>query len=299
MARRNYEVFVKDGSLYAFKGLAGRMGPIGVHAALLLILGGTAWSGFGGWKGAAMCPEGQAFLVRDFMRSKSPLSAPPSGANALLKVNSFDIDTRPDGSVAQFYSDLSLLDASDGTTELLRKRISVNDPFRYGGVTMYQTDWSLAALTLRVAGGEEAQRVTQLMQRLEGAAQPAADTAAVAAAGSEGGASSSSSSSSSSGSDGAAAGGLFNMPLASLEGKPGVPEGAKLWATFLPLEEPSGDGSPPRGISSAWLATDLQQRSLRPACQQLNARVASQLLYAWQEHRLGAYTCTRPAQQNA
>jgi cytochrome c biogenesis protein len=51
-------------------------------------------------------------------------------------VNKFSIDTRPDGSVAQFYSDLSLKDF-DGK-ELLRKTISVNDPFRYGGVTMYQ-----------------------------------------------------------------------------------------------------------------------------------------------------------------
>lgn len=51
-------------------------------------------------------------------------------------MNKFSIDTRPDGSVAQFYSDLSLNDF-DGK-ELLRKTISVNDPFRYGGVTMYQ-----------------------------------------------------------------------------------------------------------------------------------------------------------------
>lgn len=51
-------------------------------------------------------------------------------------MNKFSIDTRPDGSVAQFYSDLSLKDF-DGK-ELLRKTISVNDPFRYGGVTMYQ-----------------------------------------------------------------------------------------------------------------------------------------------------------------
>lgn len=65
---------------------------------------------------------------------------------------------RPDGSVAQFYSDLSMLEpqgsgspqvlsapglsASEGTSasgrELQRKTISVNDPFRYGGITMYQ-----------------------------------------------------------------------------------------------------------------------------------------------------------------
>lgn len=51
------QVFLQKGSLYAFKGLAGRLGPIGVHAALLLVLGGTSYSGFGGFKGSVMTPE--------------------------------------------------------------------------------------------------------------------------------------------------------------------------------------------------------------------------------------------------
>ena len=29
---------------------------------------------------------------------------------------------------------------------MLRKTISVNDPLRYGGVTIYQTDWGISAL---------------------------------------------------------------------------------------------------------------------------------------------------------
>ena len=37
----------------------------------------------------------------------------------------------------QFYSDLTLLDPITGDV-LLSKKISVNDPFRYQGVTMYQ-----------------------------------------------------------------------------------------------------------------------------------------------------------------
>lgn len=30
----------------------------------------------------------------------------------------------------------------------MRKTISVNDPLRYGGITIYQTDWSLSALQI-------------------------------------------------------------------------------------------------------------------------------------------------------
>ncbi len=87
-------MFVKQGSLYAFKGLSGRLGPIGVHAALLLILFGTALSGFAGYHGSAMCPEGGEFIVGDFMAPSSALSLRPSGAGATVRVNSFSIDYR-------------------------------------------------------------------------------------------------------------------------------------------------------------------------------------------------------------
>lgn len=31
---------------------------------------------------------------------------------------------------------------------MVRKTISVNDPLRYGGITIYQTDWSFSALQI-------------------------------------------------------------------------------------------------------------------------------------------------------
>lgn len=37
--------------------------------------------------------------------------------------------------------------------EVMRKTISVNDPLRYGGFTIYQTDWSISALQV-VKDGE-------------------------------------------------------------------------------------------------------------------------------------------------
>lgn len=40
LAAKSYQVFLQDGQLYAFKGLAGRLGPIGVHIALLMCLAG-------------------------------------------------------------------------------------------------------------------------------------------------------------------------------------------------------------------------------------------------------------------
>lgn len=46
----------------------------------------------------------------------------------------------------QFHTDLSLFDING--KELLRKTISVNDPLRFEGITIYQTDWSFSALQI-------------------------------------------------------------------------------------------------------------------------------------------------------
>ena len=53
------QVFVSQdrGRLYGFKGLAGRLGPIGVHASMLAIMAGVAWGGLSGWKGSVMAPQ--------------------------------------------------------------------------------------------------------------------------------------------------------------------------------------------------------------------------------------------------
>eukprot|EP00798_Chlamydomonas_sp_ICE-L_P018762 gene18762-25295_t len=152
LTTKGYQVFIQKPSLYAFKGLAGRIGPIGVHLALILVLGGTAYSGFGTIKGSAMCPEGQDFVVAEYLQNGGPLSSLPEGSKTVMHVDKFTIDYRPNGQVAQFYSDLSLYDFEGN--ELMRKQISVNDPFRYGGVTAYQTDWSLAAISLHVLNPE-------------------------------------------------------------------------------------------------------------------------------------------------
>lgn len=47
---------------------------------------GTAWSGFGTWKGTAMCPEGQEFVVGQALRPASSLASYPAGADTVLQV---------------------------------------------------------------------------------------------------------------------------------------------------------------------------------------------------------------------
>ena len=54
--------------------------------------------------------QGQDFVVANFMRPSSPISVLPGSAQSVVHVDDFTIDYRADGSVAQFYSTLSLTD---------------------------------------------------------------------------------------------------------------------------------------------------------------------------------------------
>ncbi|KAL1188686.1 Cytochrome c biogenesis protein CCS1 [Cardamine amara subsp. amara] len=145
-----YEVFMKGPSLYAFKGLAGRFAPIGVHIAMLLIMVGGTLSATGSFRGSVTVPQGLNFVIGDVLAPVGFLSIPTDSFNTEVHVNRFTMDYYDSGEVSQFHSDISLRDLNG--KEVLRKTISVNDPLRYGGVTVYQTDWSFSALQVTKDG---------------------------------------------------------------------------------------------------------------------------------------------------
>lgn len=145
-----YEVFTKGPSLYAFKGLAGRYAPIGVHLAMILVMAGATLTATGSFKGSVDVPQGLNFVIGDIMKPKGFLSVAPDVFNTEVHVNRFYMEYYDSGEVSQFYSDLSLFDL-DGK-EVMRRTIKVNDPLRYGGITIYQTDWGFSALQVKKNG---------------------------------------------------------------------------------------------------------------------------------------------------
>lgn len=147
---KNYQMFVQDGALYGFKGLGGKLGPIGVHASMLAVMAGIVVGSVGGFSGSVMIPEGGDSLVANYLRPFSPLAQLPAGGEAVIKVNDFSIDYRNDGSVRQFLTGVVVEDINGN--KITEKTMSVNQPLRFGGVTAYQTDWSMAALTIRAPG---------------------------------------------------------------------------------------------------------------------------------------------------
>ena len=147
LEKKGYQLFVRDGALYAFKGLAGKIGPIGVHASMLAAMAGIVLGSVGGFSGSIMVPEDGEVLTSTVLHPASPLARLPAGGNTVLHVDDFRIEYRSDGSIKQFFTDVTA-QTIDGKP-VASTTMSVNKPFRFGGITAYQTDWSMAALTIR------------------------------------------------------------------------------------------------------------------------------------------------------
>ncbi len=147
LKKRGYRIFVEDNSLYARKGLIGKIGPIIVHAAMLIILGGAIWGALSGFLAQEMVAEGESFRVNNIIEA-GPLAKPQIPQDWGIKVNRFWIDYTPSGGIDQFYSDLSVI-TTEGE-ELKRETIFVNHPLRYQGVTFYQTNWGIAGVKAKI-----------------------------------------------------------------------------------------------------------------------------------------------------
>ncbi len=147
LQQRGYQISKEGDKLYGRKGIIGKVGPIIVHASMLMILAGSILGSITGFVGQEIVPTGETFQVQNivdagiFAESQIP-------KNWSIRVNRFWIDYTQEGTIDQFYSDLSVLDKSG--EEVDRKTIFVNQPMRYHGVTMYQADWGIYAVQVRM-----------------------------------------------------------------------------------------------------------------------------------------------------
>jgi cytochrome c biogenesis protein len=140
---KRYLVFRDGNSLYARRGIVGRIGPIVVHASMLIVLLGAIVGAMTGFFAQEIVPSGQTFQIQNIFDA-GPWAKSQIPTDWSVRVNRFWIDYTPEGAIDQFYSDLSVLD-QDGS-EVERKTIHVNEPLRYQGVTLYQADWGIAGL---------------------------------------------------------------------------------------------------------------------------------------------------------
>ncbi len=142
LRRGGWQIQRQDNRLAARKGVLGRVGPLLVHAGLVVLMLGAAWGVLGGQRAEQYLAPGRSLELVD-SRGRSELT---------LALDSFHVERDPAGRPEQFRSALRIL-AGDGNPDnaLLREaEISVNHPLRFRGVTLYQADWALAAISVQL-----------------------------------------------------------------------------------------------------------------------------------------------------
>ena len=143
--KEDYHIFRQGKKNYAYSGLLGRVAPIVVHFSILLLLLGSTLGSFNGYEAQEIIPRGEIFHIQNLIKS-GDLSY--VSQNLSWRINDFWITYTKDLKTNQFYSDLSLID--NFGSEIKRKTIFVNEPFVYKGITLYQTDWDILGLKIKI-----------------------------------------------------------------------------------------------------------------------------------------------------
>ena len=137
---KKYSIFQQKNIVYCYKGLIGRIAPIVVHFSMILILIGITIGSLFGFKAQEIVPATESFHIQNTLKLGSFANVPKITA----RVNDFWITYTKKKTIAQFYSDLSILDKKGN--EVTHQTIRVNLPLVYKDIYYYQTDWNLVGL---------------------------------------------------------------------------------------------------------------------------------------------------------
>jgi cytochrome c biogenesis protein len=126
--------------------VSGRVGPLLVHAGLVVLMVGASWGSLGGQRLERYLAPGNEL---ELLNSRGE-------TQVTVALETFGIERDPAGRPEQFRSQLKLIpgpgnaDSSPENTPGDSREISVNHPLRYRGMTLYQADWALAAIELQL-----------------------------------------------------------------------------------------------------------------------------------------------------
>ncbi len=134
-----WQIRRQDDRLAARRGVLGRVGPLLVHAGMVVLMVGAAWGALGGQRLERFLAPGRELELLDSR----------GGTQVTLALDDFHIQRDPAGRPEQFSSNLRLIPPGD-TAPPTEAAISVNHPLRYRGMTLYQADWSLATISLQL-----------------------------------------------------------------------------------------------------------------------------------------------------
>jgi cytochrome c biogenesis protein len=152
LRQQGWTVRAQEGRLAARKGLVGRVGPLLVHTGLVVLMVGAAWGSLAGQRLEQFLAPGRELELLD--RQGHP--------QVTLALDGFEISRDPAGRPEQFTSRMRLIPPSPdpvpspapeqaaGDPDQRQVEISVNHPLRYRGMTLYQADWTLAAIQIQL-----------------------------------------------------------------------------------------------------------------------------------------------------
>jgi len=126
-------------------GLLGRVAPIVAHISIIVLLLGSTVSSFVSYTAQEIVPRGEIFHVQNLTKFGNISYIPQ---NFYCRINNFWITYTNELKTDQFYSDLSVFDQKGN--EVKRKIIFVNEPLTFNNMVLYQTDWDIVGLKLRL-----------------------------------------------------------------------------------------------------------------------------------------------------
>ncbi len=137
LREKGWNIKENNRRIAARKGVIGRIGPILIHFGMIILMIGATYGGLNGETLEKFLVPGRSIELSDRNEERK----------LTIELKNFQIDRDPKGRAEQYRS---LINIAEPGAKIKEKEISVNYPFRYKGITIYQADWSLAAVTIQI-----------------------------------------------------------------------------------------------------------------------------------------------------
>tara|TARA_Y100000589_G_scaffold264126_1_gene254730 strand:- start:38 stop:1324 length:1287 start_codon:yes stop_codon:yes gene_type:complete len=138
LKKNGWENLVQDNRISARKGIIGKLGPIVVHIGLIILLIGSAY-------GNLTNQSKEIFLTKN---EELELINDSTNKKLNLQLVDFYIDREVDGKATQFTSSVEFKSLNSNKKNL--QTTKVNHPIRYKGITIYQADWKISGVILKI-----------------------------------------------------------------------------------------------------------------------------------------------------
>ena len=137
LKKQGWNVKETDGRIAARQGVIGRLGPILIHLGMILLMIGATYGSLNGKTIEKFLAPGRSIDLLNNNEEKG----------LTIELQKFQIERDPQGRAEQYKSIVNIIEPNGNNQS---KEISVNYPLRYKGLTLYQADWSLAAITIEI-----------------------------------------------------------------------------------------------------------------------------------------------------